>query len=95
MKQRTIAGEARLAGRGLHSGAPVDLVLRPAPADHGIVFRRTDVDGAPEIRASVERVVDVERQTVLGHGDVRVRTVEHLLAATSALEIDNLIDFQG
>jgi len=67
------------------------LVLRPAPADHGIVFRRTDVDGAPEIQASVERVVDVERQTVLGDGDVRVRTVEHLLAAASALEIDNLI----
>jgi UDP-3-O-[3-hydroxymyristoyl] N-acetylglucosamine deacetylase/3-hydroxyacyl-[acyl-carrier-protein] dehydratase len=91
LKQRTIAGEARLAGRGLHSGKPVELVLRPAPADHGIVFRRTDVDGSPEIRASVERVVDVERQTVLGDGDVRVRTVEHLLAAASALEIDNLI----
>ncbi|MGD8699690.1 MAG: bifunctional UDP-3-O-[3-hydroxymyristoyl] N-acetylglucosamine deacetylase/3-hydroxyacyl-ACP dehydratase [Gemmatimonadales bacterium] len=91
MKQRTIAGEARLAGKGLHSGRAVELVLRPAAADQGILFRRTDVEGARDIPASVDRVVDVERQTVLGDGDVRVRTVEHLLAATSALGVDNLI----
>jgi UDP-3-O-[3-hydroxymyristoyl] N-acetylglucosamine deacetylase/3-hydroxyacyl-[acyl-carrier-protein] dehydratase len=69
----------------------VELVLRPAAADQGILFRRTDVEGARDIPASVDRVVDVERQTVLGDGDVRVRTVEHLLAATSALGVDNLI----
>lgn len=91
MKQRTIASQVRLAGKGLHSAAPVEMLLRPAEAGHGIVFRRTDVDGAPEIQASVDRVVEVERQTVLGDGDVRVRTVEHLLAAVSALGIDNLI----
>ena len=91
MKQRTIAGEARLAGKGLHSGTPVEVVLRPAAADKGIIFRRTDIDGARDIQASVDRVVDVERQTVLGDGDVRVRTVEHLLAAVSAMGIDNLI----
>jgi UDP-3-O-[3-hydroxymyristoyl] N-acetylglucosamine deacetylase/3-hydroxyacyl-[acyl-carrier-protein] dehydratase len=91
LKQRTIASEVTLSGKGLHSGTPVEMVLRPATADHGVVFRRTDLDGAPEIPASHERVVEVERQTVLGDGDVRVRTVEHLLAATTALGIDNLV----
>ncbi len=91
LKQKTLASETQLEGKGLHSGTPVKMVLRPAPVDHGIVFRRTDVEDAPDLQASVEQVVDVERQTVLGDGRIRIRTVEHLLAAVTALRIDNVI----
>jgi UDP-3-O-[3-hydroxymyristoyl] N-acetylglucosamine deacetylase/3-hydroxyacyl-[acyl-carrier-protein] dehydratase len=63
----------------------------PAPTDCGIVFRRSDLQGAPEIPARIEQVAQVGRATVLMHESVRVRTVEHLLAAVTALEIDNLI----
>lgn len=90
LNQRTLAGEARLSGKGLHTGAEANLVLKPAPEDHGVVFRRTDLEGAPELRADVANVVEVERGTVLESGPARVRTVEHLLGAVSALRIDNL-----
>jgi UDP-3-O-[3-hydroxymyristoyl] N-acetylglucosamine deacetylase/3-hydroxyacyl-[acyl-carrier-protein] dehydratase len=91
LKQQTLAGTARLEGTGLHSGAAVKMTLRPAPPDHGIVFRRTDREGAPQVPARVERVTEVERGTVLETDGVRVRTVEHLLSAASALRIDNMV----
>jgi UDP-3-O-[3-hydroxymyristoyl] N-acetylglucosamine deacetylase/3-hydroxyacyl-[acyl-carrier-protein] dehydratase len=96
LKQQTLAGTAQLEGVGLHSGAAVQITLRPAPpdhgiVDHGIVFRRTDLEGTPQVPARVERVTEVERGTVLEADGVRVRTVEHLLSAVSALRIDNLI----
>jgi UDP-3-O-[3-hydroxymyristoyl] N-acetylglucosamine deacetylase/3-hydroxyacyl-[acyl-carrier-protein] dehydratase len=91
LKQKTLAGIAQLEGTGLHSGAAVQMTLRPAPPDHGVVFRRTDLEGAPQIPARVERVTEVERGTVLEADGVRVRTVEHLLSAASALRIDNLV----
>jgi UDP-3-O-[3-hydroxymyristoyl] N-acetylglucosamine deacetylase/3-hydroxyacyl-[acyl-carrier-protein] dehydratase len=91
LKQQTLAGIAQLEGAGLHSGAAVQMTLRPAPADHGIVFQRTDLRDAPQVQACVERVTEVQRGTVLEANGVRVRTVEHLLSAVSALGIDNLI----
>jgi len=92
LKQQTLAGIAELSGKGLHTGSEASLVLRPAAPGQGIVFRRTDIDAAPEISARVDQVVETERGTVLeGEGGVRVRTVEHLLAAAASLEIDNLI----
>ncbi len=91
MKQQTLAGTAQLAGTGLHSGVGVQMTLRPAPPDHGIVFYRTDLGDDPQLPAHVERVTEVERGTVLENEAVRVRTVEHLLSAVSALGIDNLI----
>ncbi len=91
MKQHTLASDVRIQGTGLHSGVDVSIVLRPAAPDTGVVFRRSDLDGAPEVPARVENVVEVERGTVLEADGVRVRTVEHLLSAVSAAGLDNLI----
>lgn len=66
------------------------MTLLPAPPDTGIVFRRTDLPDKPEIKASIENVVDTSRSTTLGKGKVSIHTVEHLLATISAFEIDNL-----
>lgn len=90
LRQRTIAAEVRSSGVGLHSGAPVTLTLKPAPENHGITFRRTDVVGSPEIPARAEFVADTSLATTLGRDGVRVGTVEHLCAALSGLGIDNL-----
>lgn len=88
--QRTLAKRASLSGVGLHSGAPVELTLAPAPVDHGIVFVRTDLPGRPEIPARPEFVVDTQLATTLGRGAARVATVEHLLAALVGMGIDNV-----
>lgn len=95
-EQQTIGGAAELAGRGLHTGEPVVATLRPAPADTGICFRRTDLAGAPVISARVEDVCGVRWETAIEHEGVRVRTVEHVLAALHALRVDNVwIDLTG
>jgi UDP-3-O-[3-hydroxymyristoyl] N-acetylglucosamine deacetylase / 3-hydroxyacyl-[acyl-carrier-protein] dehydratase len=80
-----------MTGVGLHTGTRCSMTFKPAPDNYGIRFIRTDLGGRPEIPALVEYVVDVSRGTTLGHGDVRVHTVEHLLAAVAGLQIDNLI----
>jgi UDP-3-O-[3-hydroxymyristoyl] N-acetylglucosamine deacetylase/3-hydroxyacyl-[acyl-carrier-protein] dehydratase len=91
-----LAGEARLEGVGLHTGAAVELVFRPAADDAGVVFRRTDVDGCPGIPARLDHVSSTDRGTSLAIGETAVQTVEHLMAAIAALEIDNLqIDVAG
>ena len=95
-KQQTLAGPVELAGNGLHSGSSARIVFRPAPPNHGVVFRRTDLDGSSDIEAKVQNVVEVERGTVLEQDGTRVRTVEHVLSAVAALEIDNvLIEVDG
>jgi len=88
--QRTLEKPVATRGVGLHSGAQVNLTLRPAPADHGIVFHRIDLPGAPGIPATAAHVVDTALATNLGNGEARVGTVEHLLAALSGLGIDNV-----
>ncbi|HTS81550.1 MAG TPA: UDP-3-O-acyl-N-acetylglucosamine deacetylase [Myxococcaceae bacterium] len=88
--QRTLEKPVATRGVGLHSGAQVNLTLRPAPADHGIVFHRIDLPGAPGIPATAAHVVDSALATNLGNGEARVGTVEHLLAALSGLGIDNV-----
>jgi UDP-3-O-[3-hydroxymyristoyl] N-acetylglucosamine deacetylase len=94
--QRTIQESVSTRGVGLHSGAQVTLTLRPAPADHGIVFRRVDVPGSPAIPATAAHVMDTSLATTVGKDGVRVATVEHLLAALSGLGIDNLrIELDG
>jgi UDP-3-O-[3-hydroxymyristoyl] N-acetylglucosamine deacetylase len=90
LRQRTIESEVRCSGIGLHSGAPVTLVLRPAPEGHGVTFQRTDLLGASAIPALHSNVVDTSLATTLGKDGVRVGTVEHLCAALSGLGIDNL-----
>lgn len=92
VKQRTIKQMIATTGVGLHKGNKVNLVLRPAAPDTGIVFRRTDLDPAVEIKASPELVKDTRMCTCLINDDnVRISTVEHLLAAIAGMGIDNLI----
>ncbi len=90
-RQQTIAEGTEIEGVGLHTGAHVRLRMLPAPVDSGIRFRRTDLEGQPEIPARVENVVATDRGTTLGVGEALIYTVEHLLAAVAACEIDNLL----
>ena len=89
--QQTLAAPAELDGIGLHTGAQTHVRFLPAPPQTGIRFHRTDLDGAPEIGATVANISATDRGTTLGAGEARVHTVEHVLAAVSALCIDNLI----
>lgn len=89
LRQRTLKNTIRATGIGLHSGKKVLMVLRPAPVDTGVVFRRTDLNEPVDVRASAENVGDTMLGTSLFNGDVRVNTVEHLLSAFAGLGLDN------
>lgn len=89
IKQRTLKNIIRATGVGLHTGEKVYLTLRPAPADSGIVFRRTDLDSPVEIKAHPYNVGDTMLSTTLEKDGVKVSTVEHLLSALAGLGIDN------
>jgi len=91
LKQRTIAAPVKTVGIGLHTGRKVSLRLIPAPADTGIIFRRTDLSESIDIKADAHAVTDTRLATVLQNGDTRVSTVEHLLSGCAGLGIDNLI----
>ncbi len=90
--QQSLKSKISCCGTGLHSGAKVSMTLLPAPADTGIIFRRTDADGIGlEIEAHVANVVDGRMCTTLGDGSgASIATVEHLMAALSGCGIDNL-----
>ena len=90
-QQHTLAKTASLSGTSLHTGEKVTLKLQPAPADHGIKFKRADLQDEPTIDARIENLKTVERSTTIGEGSVRVHTVEHVLSALSAMEVDNAI----
>lgn len=90
-QQRTIKKTTSISGIGLHTGAECTMTFKPAPENYGIRFVRTDLGGNPEIPAICDYVVDISRGTTLGIGDVKVHTVEHVLAAVVGLQIDNLI----
>jgi len=89
--QKTIKRPATYTGVGLHTGNKTTVTFKPAPANHWISFVRKDLPDSPEIPADIEHVVDMTRGTTLGKGNVKVYTVEHVLAAVVGLEIDNLI----
>ena len=89
--QQTLAHPIETVGVGLHSGDRVRLRLRPAPVDHGIVFRRTDLPGRPTVAARADRVTETTLCTGLLEHGVRVRTVEHLLSALAGEGIDNVL----
>ena len=91
LNQQTLAGQARFSGIGLHSGNKVNLAFLPAPPNTGIRFRRVDLDGQPEIEAVVENVSDTNRSTTLSKGNIKLHTVEHVLAAFAGTGIDNAI----
>ena len=96
MKQQTIGNSFSVEGKGLHTGLEIKAVFKAAPENFGYKFKRTDLEGAPEIDAVAENIVDTKRGTVLGKGDVRVSTGEHALAALYAAGIDNcLIELNG
>jgi UDP-3-O-[3-hydroxymyristoyl] N-acetylglucosamine deacetylase len=90
-RQQTLKAPIGCVGVGLHSGLRVNMTLRPAPADHGVVFRRTDL--GIEIPARFDHVVDTRLATVLGldDGTARIGTVEHLMAALAGSLIDNVV----
>ncbi len=89
LRQRTLKNTIRATGVGLHSGKKVLMVLRPAPVDTGVVFRRTDLDQPVDIRAYAENVGDTMLGTTLIRDNVRVSTIEHLLSAFAGLGLDN------
>jgi len=97
LRQRTVKALVRTQGVGLHSGQRVELTLRPAPPDTGIVFRRVDLPVPVDIRVSASRVTDTRMASTLSAADsgegasVKVATVEHLMSALAGLGIDNLI----
>lgn len=91
-KQKSIAGEIVFEGKGLHSGIHTNVVLKPAGEDTGLVFVRSDLDGRPRVRASIENKVENKlRRTILRSGEAEVHTIEHLMAVLYSLEISNLI----
>src|SRR5436853_1472096 len=89
--QQTLGKPAGFSGTSLHTGEKVSLKLHPAPVDHGIKFRRKDLQDEPTIDARIENLKTVERATTIGEGSVRVHTVEHVLAALSAMDVDNAV----
>ena len=91
LKQRTIKELVRTTGVGLHSGRKVELTLRPAAPDTGIVFRRVDVDPIVSIPSSADVVGDTRMASVLIKDGARVSTVEHVMSACAGLGIDNLV----
>jgi UDP-3-O-[3-hydroxymyristoyl] N-acetylglucosamine deacetylase/3-hydroxyacyl-[acyl-carrier-protein] dehydratase len=91
MKQRTLSRAVSIKGSALHTGEPVTLTLRPAAANHGVVFRRIDLAGSPEIQPRVDRVTDLVRATTIQSGHAKIHTVEHVLSALSGCSVDNVV----
>ncbi len=95
-KQRTLAKEVSLSGKGLHSGIEVTLTFKPAPDNFGYKFCRIDLPDKPMIDALAEHVTDTSRGTTLVHNNASVSTIEHVLAALHGMQIDNaLIELNG
>tara|TARA_X000001036_G_scaffold119027_1_gene112496 strand:+ start:154 stop:1569 length:1416 start_codon:yes stop_codon:yes gene_type:complete len=89
--QQTINEEFSISGIGLHTGTTSTLKVKPAPANHGIKFKRIDLKKSRSIEASVLNVIDVTRGTTIGVDGIEIHTIEHLLAAIHGLNIDNLL----
>ena len=96
LQQRTLKSLTHAVGVGLHSGQRVELTLRPAQADTGIVFRRVDLPEPVDIAVSAEAVTDTRLASTLSKGNVKVNTVEHLMSACAGLGVDNMyVDISG
>lgn len=89
MKQQTLREEINFSGKGLHTGLQVKMCVKPAPANHGITFRRIDLEEAPEIPALGNYVTDTSRGTTIEINGVRVSTIEHIMSALWTLGVDN------
>ena len=90
-RQKTIRQDVSISGTGLHTGQKGTLTFHPAEVNHGIKFRRIDLEGAPIVDAKVENVVDTSRGTTIAHNGVRVYTVEHILASLRGAGVDNVM----
>ncbi len=89
--QKTIKSESKMHGRGLFGGKEAKVVFRPAPADSGVAFIRTDIPEPVRIAAVASNLAERSRRTTLKKGSVSIETIEHCLAAINALEIDNVV----
>ncbi|MBE6204226.1 MAG: bifunctional UDP-3-O-[3-hydroxymyristoyl] N-acetylglucosamine deacetylase/3-hydroxyacyl-ACP dehydratase [Rikenellaceae bacterium] len=95
-KQQTLNGSISFSGKGLHTGVTVNMTVNPAADNHGIVFRRVDLEGQPSVPALCEYVTDTSRGTTIEKGEAKVSTIEHIISALWTLGVDNaLIDIDG
>ena len=91
MKQRTILREVSIKGKSLHTGEEVHLTLKPAPENTGVIFRRVDLFGKPELKPLIDLVDDLVRSTTIADGHAKVHTIEHVLSALSGCGVDNVV----
>ena len=91
IKQRTLAADIAFHGKGLHTGLQVSMKVCPAEDNTGIVFRRVDLEGCPEVPALCEYVTDTSRGTTIEKGAAKVSTIEHIMSALWTLDVDNAI----
>jgi UDP-3-O-[3-hydroxymyristoyl] N-acetylglucosamine deacetylase/3-hydroxyacyl-[acyl-carrier-protein] dehydratase len=89
--QHTLATETTISGVGIHTGQNVEMVLKPAEPNTGIVFKRIDLPGSPTVKADVDNVVETTRSTTIEANGARVSTIEHLMAALVGNQVDNVI----
>lgn len=89
--QHTIGKDVTYKGLGLHSGMPVTMTMHPAAPGAGIIFKRSDLPGGPEVPAQSRYITNTLRATTLEKGEAKVFTVEHVLSALYALQIDNCV----
>jgi len=90
-KQKTLASEYTFNGVGLHTGREVTMTLKPAPVNTGFVFVRTDLEGTPHVEADANYVTSTERGTTIEKKGVKIHTTEHLLAALTGMDLDNVL----
>lgn len=91
MQQSTLTREVSIKGKALHTGDEVHLTFKPAPPNHGVVFKRTDLYGKPEIKPDANLVTDVVRSTTISSGHIKIHTIEHVLSAINGMGIDNVL----
>ncbi len=91
LKQKTLNGSFSLCGKGLHTGLNLTVTFNPAEENHGYKIQRIDLPGMPIMDAVAENVIDTQRGTVLGKGEMRCSTVEHAMAALYAFGVDNVL----
>ena len=90
-KQKTITAPVTVSGKGLHTGIDVNLTFHPAPVNHGVQFKRIDLEGQPRVQANCDFIHDTNRGTTLENNGATVGTIEHVMAAISGMGIDNLL----
>jgi UDP-3-O-[3-hydroxymyristoyl] N-acetylglucosamine deacetylase/3-hydroxyacyl-[acyl-carrier-protein] dehydratase len=89
--QHTVRKNYTFEGKGLHTGKVATMVVMPAPVDTGLVFRRVDLEGCPEVEALAENVSNTARSTTISKGAASVSTIEHILSALTGMGVDNAI----